>query len=392
MGIVHHANYLVWFELARTRLCLEAGFHYAEIEKRACLLLVTGAQLTYRAPARYGERGDLHLLGRAASAAAPSPSPTGSRAARRCSPPGRPSTSGSTRATRRPARFPDELVRRAAFVPSASRRPRRGAGTPPLAVSSRPCARLRLTTAGREPRPRPDRHPRRPARRAPGRLRAAGARPRPPAARPRPRAADADRAATARRSAAACAPARRSARPLALWIENRDWPNWQRAMAAAPRRSTPRSPSCAGCARRGPATPTSPAARSTCAATCATCSSAPRRARATARVAAGAFAKMLLAELGVEIAQRRARARTDRRRRARRPTWDDRRRGRRRARRCARSTATLEPEMVALVDEAKAEGRDARRRGDRDRPRRAGRARLARLLGRASSTAGSRRR
>ena len=56
MGVVHHANYLVWFELARTRLCLEAGFHYAEIERRGLLLLVTGAELSYRAPARYGER------------------------------------------------------------------------------------------------------------------------------------------------------------------------------------------------------------------------------------------------------------------------------------------------------------------------------------------------
>ena len=59
MGVVHHANYLVWFELARTRLCLEAGFHYAEIEKRGLLLLVTGAELSYRAPARYGESVDV---------------------------------------------------------------------------------------------------------------------------------------------------------------------------------------------------------------------------------------------------------------------------------------------------------------------------------------------
>lgn len=55
MGVVHHANYLVWFEVARTRLCLEAGFHYAEIEKEGFLLLVTGVQLAYRAPARYGD-------------------------------------------------------------------------------------------------------------------------------------------------------------------------------------------------------------------------------------------------------------------------------------------------------------------------------------------------
>lgn len=55
MGVVHHANYIVWCELARTRLCLEAGFHYAEIEKRGLLLLVTGVHLSYRAPARYGD-------------------------------------------------------------------------------------------------------------------------------------------------------------------------------------------------------------------------------------------------------------------------------------------------------------------------------------------------
>lgn len=55
MGVVHHANYIVWCELARTRLCLEAGFHYAEIERRGLLLLVTGVHLSYRSPARYGD-------------------------------------------------------------------------------------------------------------------------------------------------------------------------------------------------------------------------------------------------------------------------------------------------------------------------------------------------
>lgn len=60
MGVVHHANYLIWFELARTRLCMEAGFHYSQIEKEGYLLLVTGAQLSYRAPARYGDRVLVH--------------------------------------------------------------------------------------------------------------------------------------------------------------------------------------------------------------------------------------------------------------------------------------------------------------------------------------------
>jgi len=59
MGVVHHANYLVWFEVARTHLCQEAGFHYAEIEKRGLLLLVTGVDVSYRAAARYGDTIDV---------------------------------------------------------------------------------------------------------------------------------------------------------------------------------------------------------------------------------------------------------------------------------------------------------------------------------------------
>ena len=55
MGIVHHANYLVWFELARTRLCRESGTHYADIERSGYWLTVTGAEARYRSGARYGD-------------------------------------------------------------------------------------------------------------------------------------------------------------------------------------------------------------------------------------------------------------------------------------------------------------------------------------------------
>ena len=55
MGIVHHANYLVWFEVARTRLCLEAGYHYAAIEEMGYWLVVTGSSARYRTGARYGD-------------------------------------------------------------------------------------------------------------------------------------------------------------------------------------------------------------------------------------------------------------------------------------------------------------------------------------------------
>lgn len=55
MGVVHHANYIVWFELARTRLCALSGYHYADIEAMGYLLMVTNVEVSYRRPARYGD-------------------------------------------------------------------------------------------------------------------------------------------------------------------------------------------------------------------------------------------------------------------------------------------------------------------------------------------------
>jgi acyl-CoA thioester hydrolase len=55
MGVVHHANYIVWFELARTRLCALSGFHYADIERLGYLLMVTGVEARYHRSTRYGD-------------------------------------------------------------------------------------------------------------------------------------------------------------------------------------------------------------------------------------------------------------------------------------------------------------------------------------------------
>ena len=55
MGVVHHANYIVWFELARTHLCALSGFHYADVERLGYRLMVSGVDLRYRRPAAYGE-------------------------------------------------------------------------------------------------------------------------------------------------------------------------------------------------------------------------------------------------------------------------------------------------------------------------------------------------
>jgi acyl-CoA thioester hydrolase len=55
MGIAHHANYLVWFEIGRTDLCRATGISYTEIESRGYLLVVTGIGCEYRVPFRYDE-------------------------------------------------------------------------------------------------------------------------------------------------------------------------------------------------------------------------------------------------------------------------------------------------------------------------------------------------
>jgi acyl-CoA thioester hydrolase len=55
MGIAHHSNYLVWFELGRTDLCRATGFTYAHIESRGYLLVVTEIHCRYRTPFRYDD-------------------------------------------------------------------------------------------------------------------------------------------------------------------------------------------------------------------------------------------------------------------------------------------------------------------------------------------------
>lgn len=55
MGIVHHSNYLVWFEIGRTDLCRATGFPYNEIESRGFILVVTEIACRFRTPYRYDD-------------------------------------------------------------------------------------------------------------------------------------------------------------------------------------------------------------------------------------------------------------------------------------------------------------------------------------------------
>lgn len=55
MGVVHHAVYPVWFEIARTDYIKAAGMSYSNMEKGGVMLPVTGISCRYRAPAKYDD-------------------------------------------------------------------------------------------------------------------------------------------------------------------------------------------------------------------------------------------------------------------------------------------------------------------------------------------------
>src|SRR6202051_2519503 len=55
MGLLHHANYLVYFEQGRTELLRARGIAYKDLEDQGFLLVLTRVQVRYRSPARYDD-------------------------------------------------------------------------------------------------------------------------------------------------------------------------------------------------------------------------------------------------------------------------------------------------------------------------------------------------
>jgi acyl-CoA thioester hydrolase len=53
MGVVYHANYLVWCEMGRTDFIRNLGMSYAEMEKSGIALAVSDLSVRFHAPARY---------------------------------------------------------------------------------------------------------------------------------------------------------------------------------------------------------------------------------------------------------------------------------------------------------------------------------------------------
>ena len=60
MGVVYHANYLVWLELGRTQLVRDLGFNYSDMEKEGVVSPVLEVNIKYKKPLRYGETATVH--------------------------------------------------------------------------------------------------------------------------------------------------------------------------------------------------------------------------------------------------------------------------------------------------------------------------------------------
>lgn len=54
MGVVYHANYLVWFEIGRTAFIDALGFSYRDMEQAGVVSPVTHIEVDYKRPAKYG--------------------------------------------------------------------------------------------------------------------------------------------------------------------------------------------------------------------------------------------------------------------------------------------------------------------------------------------------
>jgi acyl-CoA thioester hydrolase len=55
MGVVYHANYFTWFEVARVESLRELGVTYASIEKTGIIMPIADVHCKYLRPALYDE-------------------------------------------------------------------------------------------------------------------------------------------------------------------------------------------------------------------------------------------------------------------------------------------------------------------------------------------------
>lgn len=55
MGVVYHANYVVWMEIGRTQLLQDLGFNYAKLEEQGYVSPVMDLSVQYKKAMRYGQ-------------------------------------------------------------------------------------------------------------------------------------------------------------------------------------------------------------------------------------------------------------------------------------------------------------------------------------------------
>lgn len=55
MGVVYHANYIVWCEIGRTQLVKDLGFNYAGLEEDGYVSPVLDLSIQYKKAMRYGQ-------------------------------------------------------------------------------------------------------------------------------------------------------------------------------------------------------------------------------------------------------------------------------------------------------------------------------------------------
>lgn len=61
MGVVHHTNYIRWFEEARIDLMRQYGVDYRELEQRGVIIPVVDMQCRYLRSVRFDDMVEIHL-------------------------------------------------------------------------------------------------------------------------------------------------------------------------------------------------------------------------------------------------------------------------------------------------------------------------------------------
>ena len=55
MGLLHHANYLIYFEQARTELLRGLGLSYKDMEDQGFFLVIANCEVKFKSPAKYDD-------------------------------------------------------------------------------------------------------------------------------------------------------------------------------------------------------------------------------------------------------------------------------------------------------------------------------------------------